>query len=191
MNIDVPGVEAIQQSARFFRQDDRDFVEISFVGAKDTLVQKVTPEHMAKFRQEWDHYCDGTPMKQRPGTPLTDLQGVDQQRADSYIARNVHSLEELAVLSDAQCQALGHGTLTLRKAAIDLLSVRKFQASEEARRKVTDAAATIGPRPAEQYASASDLAEVKTQIASLTGSISELVAALAAKKPGRPKKEAQ
>jgi hypothetical protein len=188
LNIDIPGVKAMQQSARFFRDGEADFIEISFVGSKDTTINKVKPEHMAKFRPEWDSYCDGTPMKPRTGTPLTDLPGVDEQRAQQYVSRNVHTAEEIAALSDAQCQALGHGTLTLRKAAQEMIQLRAMKEQERSRDLVTKAAATIGAVPAEKYASASDLAEIKTQIADLSQNVAALVAALSARKPGRPKK---
>ncbi len=188
MNIDVPGVEALQQSARFFRDGEVDLIEISFVGTKDTTRQKVKPEHMAKFRDEWNCYCDGTPMQPRKGTPLTDLPGVDEPRAQHYISRNVQTMEELAVLNDAQCQALGHGTITLRKAAQETLQLKAMKQQEHSRELVTKAAASIGAMPAEKYASESDLAEVKNQIADLSQNVAALVAALSAKKPGRPKK---
>lgn len=187
LDIDLPEVQSMQQSARFFRDGERDFVEVSFVGSKDTTINKVKPEHMAKFREAWDSYCDGTPMQPRKGTPLTDLPGVDEQRAQHYVSRNVHTAEEIAVLSDAQCQALGHGTLTLRKAAHEMLSLKHMKEQERSRDLVTKAAATIGAVPAEKYASASDLEAVNAKIDGLTDSISALVAALS-KKPGRPKK---
>lgn len=192
MNIDLPEVAAMPQSARFFRDGERDFVEISFVGSKDTNIHKVTPQHMAQFREAWDSYCDGTPMKQRAGTPLTDLPGVDEQRAQHYIGRNVHNAEEVAVLSDAQCQALGHGTLTLRKNAQDLIAVRALKARETSRDKIVKESASIGAVPAEKYASASDLDAVNTKIDALAGSVAELVKALTEKpKRGRAKEKAE
>jgi hypothetical protein len=115
--IDLPEVQKFQQRARFFKDGDGDFVEISYVGSKDTNVLKVTPQLMAQYRSEWTAYCDGSPLKIRPGTPLTALHGLDQVMADKYIAQNVHTVEELAVLNDMQCQSLGHGTLTFRKQA--------------------------------------------------------------------------
>jgi hypothetical protein len=161
LNIEVPGVDALPQHGRFFRDGERDFVEISFTGVKDTVIRKVSPDLMAQFSEAWASYCDGTPMKQRPGTPLTDLAGVDELRAQNYISRNVHNVEELAALHDGQCQNLGHGTLTLRKAARDLLELRKFQETERSRDRIVKESASIGAVPAEKYASETDLAEVK------------------------------
>lgn len=188
MNIDLPEVAAMSQNARFFREGDRDFIEISFVGSKDTNIFKVKPEHMAQFREEWNSYCDGTPMKQRTGTPLTDLPGVDEQRAQHYVSRNVHNSEEIAALSDAQCQGLGHGTLTLRKAAQDMISLRAMKAQEISRDAITKASAEIGAVPAEKYASASDLEAVKSTMDNLAANVAALVQALQPKPKGRPKK---
>lgn len=190
-DITLPEVQALHQKARFYRENDTDYVEISYVGSKDTLVKKVKPEHMAKFREEWNAFCDGVPLKKREGTPLTDVPGINEQLAEKYIGQNVHNAEELAALNDAQCQALGHGTLTLRKSSREMLGVRQFQQEEAARKKVSDAAATIGPVPAEKYASQSDLEELRHGMANLSQNVAALVQALAAKKPGRPKKNAE
>lgn len=179
----------MHQHARFFKQDDRDFVEISFTGVKDTVIKKVMPEHMSKFRNDWNAYCDGGTVAQRKGTNLTLLNGVDEVLAKKYIDQNVHTVEELAALNDGQCQNLGHGTLTLRKQARERLSVKEFELQEKTRKAVSDAAATITAVPAEKYASETDLAEVKASISDLSGNVAKILEALAAKKPGRPKKQ--
>lgn len=181
----LPEVATLTQRAEFMKRDGRDMVKISYVGSKDTIIHKVTPEHMARFKAEWDAYCDGRPMVRRPGTPLTDVGSIDQSKADTYIARNVHNLEELAALSDGQCQALGHGTLTDRKAAQQLLAMRKMQEDTSRRDAVGKAAATLGAAPANNE----ELAEIRESIKTLTDAVSALVAAQTAKKPGRPRKE--
>lgn len=195
-DITIPEVAAMPQMARFFREGERDFVEISFVGAKDTVVQKVKPEHMAKFRREWDAHCDGRPMERRPGTALTEIPGVDAAREAFYLARNIHNAEELSVLSDAQCQGVGHGTLTQRESARKIIAMRKFDAQEKARKAVSDAAAAIGPIPADKYASQTELAEVKQSIGELTSAVAALVQQLSqppvrieSKRRGRPPKQ--
>ena len=42
-DITLPEVKVYTQSAKFFRRGEQDFVEISFIGAKDTLVERVSP----------------------------------------------------------------------------------------------------------------------------------------------------
>jgi hypothetical protein len=182
-DITLPEVKVYTQSAKFFRRGDQDFVEISFIGAKDTLVERVQPSHMAQFRSEWDAYCDGRPMRRREGIPLTDLPGVDEARAEGYIARNVHSLEELAALSDAQCQGIGHGTLTDRQGARKLVAQRHHEVRDRMQRAVHEASAAIGPRPAERYAPNADMEAVRGELAELRQSIADL-----AKLMGQPGK---
>jgi hypothetical protein len=74
---------------------------------------------------------------------LTDAPMIDTV-AKSYVQRNVHTLEELAMLSDAQCQALGHGTLTYREAARKLLSARLETQKQDQMNAVSKASATLG-----------------------------------------------
>jgi hypothetical protein len=189
-DITIDIVREMHQNARFFKGEaDQDLVEISFVGSKDTLVKKVTPQHMAAFREEWNAYCDGRPPEPRKGTPLTDVRGLDALRSDQFIRQNVHTAEELAALNDIQCQQLGHGTLVARKEARELLRMRGEQAATTALNRISDATKKIGVAPAEP---APDIAEMKADIAGLKDGMSAILAALESfkpKKPGRPKKE--
>lgn len=172
-DISLPEVVALQQRAKFFRQDGVDKVEISAIGSKDTFKKKVGPEEMARFKPEWDAYCDGKPMAPRPGTPLTDIPGVDPNKADSYIARNIHNAEELAVLTDAQCQSVGHGTLTDRKASQALLTTRKMQQATEQRDRVSKAFSETKAAPSESKSA--DIAALGEKIDTMANGINALV----------------
>jgi hypothetical protein len=192
MEVDIPEVTRMHQNARFYREGDRDLVEISCVGSKDTMVHRVKPHHMAMFRDEWNAYCDGVPLKPREGTALTDVPSLTEQMAQSYIGKNVHTAEELAALSDGQCQALGHGTLTLRNNARGLVEQRRVSKLEEASRKISKAAESVGSLSAAEaqaeldakYASKADVDEIK-------GMLAQLLTQGEKRKPGRPKKEAE
>jgi hypothetical protein len=140
---------------------------------------------MAQFRSEWDAYCDGRPMQRRQGVPLTELPGLDEARAEGYIARNVHTLEELAALSDAQCQGIGHGTLTDRQSARKLVAQRRLEVRDRMQRAVHEASAAIGPRPVERYAPTAEMEAVRGEIAELRQSIADLARLMA--QPGRPR----
>lgn len=188
-DITLPEVKAHTQAGRFFRRGDRDYIEISFIGSKDTINQSVTPEHMAKFKAEWDAYCDGRPMQQRPGTPLTDLSQISEARAQDYIHRNVHNLEELAALNDGQCQSLGHGTLTDRKGARALVAERQMQERDKLQREVQQKSATVGPVPAEKYAGNSEVESLKSEVAELKQGMGQILELLQKRKGGRPKKQ--
>ncbi len=178
-------MNAIPQRARFFKDNGRDFVEISFVGTKDTLVKKVAPEHMAKFRAEWDAYCDGRPPERRAGTPLTRL--VQEQRAEHYIQRNIHNVEELAALDDVQCQGVGHGTITDREHARRLLEEQKLEREVKARERITNMTAAAAPASS-QVGDSGDLTEIKQNLAALANSMQALITALTPRPPGRPRK---
>ena len=181
-DITLPEVRAHTQTARFFRDGNKNKVEIKFVGSKDTINQIVTPEHMATYKSEWDAFCDGRPPELRPGTPLTDLPTISAERAEDYKHRNVHNLEELAALNDGQCQAMGHGTLTDRKGARELVAARQMQLRNKLEREVHDKQSTVGSVQAEPNA---DIETLKTEMAELKAL---LLQALTPKKGGRPKK---
>jgi hypothetical protein len=177
-DITLPEVRVYTQSAKFFRRGEQDFVEISFIGAKDTLVEKVAPVHMAQFRNEWDAYCDGRPAQRRDGIALTELPGLDEEKAESYFARNVHTLEELAALSDAQCQGIGHGTLTDRQGARKLVMQRQLERRDRMQRAVHEASAAIGPKPAEAFAAKSEIETVRSELAELRMMMADLSGSL-------------
>jgi hypothetical protein len=193
IQVTLPGggvVAALTQRARFYRDEyGIDRVEISAVGSKDTAIRKVGPREMAMFKAEWDAYCDGREMTQRPGTPLSEVDGVNDQKVNNYILRNIHNAEELAALSDSQCQALGHGVLTDRKAAQAMLVARQVQQDAAERDRVAKAAEKIGPAKVE---AAPEVAELGKKIDALAEGIGALVGLLTAqaekKKPGRPPK---
>jgi hypothetical protein len=173
-DISIPEVPALPQTARFFREGGRDLIEIASIGSKDTIIRNAQPEHMATFRAEWDAYCDGRPPERRAGTALIELPGIHSDRVEAYLTRNVHTLEELAALSDAQCQQLGHGTLTDREQARKLVAQRRFEAKERARAVVSAASAGIGPAPAESAVDPAEIAEIKQMLAGLALEVAAL-----------------
>jgi len=188
-DIVIPEVQALQQMAHFYREGNADFVRIGFVGEKDTVIRKVTPEHMEKFRKEWNAYCDGVPLSKRMGTPLTDVPNLNQEVAESYVHRNVHNAEELAALSDGTCQNLGHGTLTYRNEARKLLERRRLEASEAAAKKISKFIAEPAPsEPDPRYASKEDVEQVKSGLDEMKQMMAQLLEATAKRGPGRPPK---
>lgn len=103
--------------AKFFRDADRDMVELKIVGDPNTLFQKVAPEHLRRFPQEWAAYEAGKETVDYGGTPLTDVPGVDRNLATAFALKNVHNAEMLAALSDAAALSLGMNGQTMRKSA--------------------------------------------------------------------------
>src|SRR5512139_3308169 len=192
MEIDLPEVQSFAQKPRFYKDGNRDLVEISLIGSPDTIVQRVTPEHMARFREEWNAYCDGRPMEQRKGTPLTTLPEITEEMAKSFVERNLHTLEELAVLNDHQCQGLGHGLLTLRKKAQHLVMSRQMAEKEQGYNRISSQMAKAASA-SEQEANAevNELKDIVKEQGKQLAALTELLTKMAEpRKPGRPRKDA-
>jgi hypothetical protein len=183
-DISLPEVKSHGLAARFYRFNNRDMVEISFIGSKDSISQRVTPQHMAEYRDAWNAYCDGREPSQRAGTPLTELKAISEPRAKEYIHRNVHNLEELAALNDGQCQMLGHGTLTDRKGARELVARLQFEKKNALEKRVHEASASIGAVPDKT----NEVEALKADVAELKQGIAGIMELLQARKGGRPKK---
>lgn len=187
-DINLPEVPARTLHARFFK-DGRgsDRVEISMAGSKDTVVTEVTPDVMAQYRDEWNAYCDGKPLTQRQGTSLMDIPGMNDDRVKHYLHMNVHTVEELAALSDIQCQQVGHGVLTERKTAQALLASRMADRRQKFHDKLEKAMAAA--QPVKNEVADGKLDKLIAGQEQMTQAILSLAQALQPRKPGRPKKE--
>lgn len=185
-DLELPEVTTRTLRGKFFKDPaGHDKIEIGFAGCKDTVVQDVTPEFMAQYRAEWNAYCDGRPLAQRPGTSLNDL--VNEDRAKHLIHMNVHTVEELAMLDDMSCQQVGHGTMTERKAARKLLSERQYNKKQEMQKRMETAMAAAAPvKNAEADAKLDKLIAIGEQT---NQALLALVQVLQPRKPGRPKTE--
>lgn len=116
--------------ARFFKDDDRNMVEIKIVGDPNDLIQRVTPEHINRYPEAWAAFQAGQDNIDYGGTPLTDVPGIDRNLAMSMKLKNVHNAEMLADLSDAAANSLGIGGQTFRRAAQLLIKANKADALE-------------------------------------------------------------
>ena len=117
--------------ARFFKHEKRDMVEISIIGDPNTVVRRVKPEDTHRFKMDWEAYESGKGEVEVPGTPLTEVPGVDTNQALAYKLRGVRVAEELAALDDAACRGIGMGALTHRNAAQNLLKAKQFDAMQK------------------------------------------------------------
>ena len=77
-------------------------------------------------------------------------------------------------MNDAQCQGIGHGTLTDRQGARKLVAQRQHEVRDRMQRAVHEASAAIGPRPAERYAPNAEMEALRGEIAELRQSIADL-----------------
>ena len=188
MNVDIPEVQSHTLVPRFYRENNIDYVEISAIGSKDTVKKKVTPALMAQFPAYWTAHCEGLPPLPRKGTALTEL--MSEQFAKKYFDANVQTLEEIAFLSDSQCDALGQGTVTLRNNAKQHLAKAEAARRSNVQDQIMKASAAPMPVASE------GMAEVTMAIGTLNSKMDELIHILIAQntnntpKPrGRPRKE--
>ena len=67
--------------ATFFKHANghRDMVEIRVVGDPNSIIQKVTPEHIDQFPREWDAY-----QKRQEKTPEPEANGVKGLAKDQF-----------------------------------------------------------------------------------------------------------
>lgn len=117
----------------FSRENGGDFIEISIIGDPSVFRGKVRPGHIARFPREWEVYQAGRPEEDDvDGTPLTEVPGISREVAKQLKAKGVRVVEELAALNDMACSKIGLGTLTLRKAAQNLIRAKQADALEAA-----------------------------------------------------------
>lgn len=116
--------------AAFYKDPDgkRDLVEIRIVGDPNSIIQKVTPDHVSQFPREWEAYQRRLAEHQEEvveGTSLLEVPGIDRVAASRLKMFEVRTAEELAALDEAQAKALGLGGLTFWKAAKLLMQAKK------------------------------------------------------------------
>lgn len=147
---------------------DREFIKIIPVGDKNTVVcEPVSDEHKyrwpqqyAQFKNQQEQVTEGTPLDQWP--PLTKSQVL------TFKAANVHTVEQLAEVSDTNLPNLGMGSRDLREKA-----------------KIYLASAKDGAIP---LAAQNRIAELEKQLEAMKNQLDGLGSEVVAKKRGRPAK---
>lgn len=178
-------VQGFELRPRFYREGEKDFIEITAVGGRDTVIHKVGPADIKRFAAAWEAYTEGKEMPLRKGTALTELPQINAELAKTMIDRGVHNLEEVAFLSDAQCQGLGHGTMNLRKQATELLMTRKAEEKVRVHDKMSEANAPVSAPSGEVAALSAKIDQLAEGMAQTTQQIQALIAAMSAPKRGR------
>lgn len=131
-------VENSKLRANFFKDVDgkQDLVEIVVIGDPNTLIKKVTPEHVKRFPREWEAYQAGSTEVTVAGTPLTEVPGVDRNAALAMKLKGIRTAEELANLDEGAAVALGMNMRTFVKSAQNLVKLRKLEAAQALEEKL-------------------------------------------------------
>lgn len=110
----------------------------------DESVVPVKPHNkdqlIARFPDAWKDF-NGEAIEV-DGTPLSEL-GLDENRILGFRLNAITTVEQLAVLSDAQCETAGLGTKKIRQSAQTYLAEK---AGQEQRAVVEAAAALVKPK---------------------------------------------
>ena len=151
---------------------DTEFVRIHIPGDKNLITERAaTKQDKDRFALEYARFKNGMKEEEQAvGTPLKHWPAMSRAMAKEFAAVNVHTVEQLAGLSDTAKQAFGMGALEWS---------RKAQA-------MLDAAA--GSAGAEKYAAENEA--LKQRIADMERQFAELSARVDPEKrgPGRPRK---
>ena len=148
--------------------DYRDFVLIICPGQpKSEVHREVRERDRQDYAQEWAAYKAGKEQR-LSGTPVELLPGLEASRADSLKTLYIHTIEQLAELSQPAMQRVGMGAVEL----------------------VQKAKAYLSKNSTEVVALKTELAKRDETIAEMQRQLAELSAAIQPRKPGRPKKVA-
>ena len=133
--------------------DEVDFIQIMQPGNKDSIIiQPATQMDKQRFSAHWARYEARTSQDVYEGTPLTEWPGVTRSMAEELKFFNVHTVEQLASVSDSNGIKI-MGINLLKDKAKAFLEVSKENAGAEtlvaANAKIgelTDLVAEMGAR---------------------------------------------
>ena len=106
--------------------DDVEMVKIIIPGQRDSVVARATPDYQYRFPRQWAQFKNN---KEQigSGTPLTELTWLTAAQLADLKAVNVHTVEQLAGISDAQAHSF-MGFHSLKQRAETYLEAAKGNA---------------------------------------------------------------
>ena len=154
-----------------------EFCEIQVPGDRDCIskdkVTRMQPDPRLRFPVAYARFKAGHP-SQLVGTPLVEWGLMPRSTAKSYAASGIHTVEQLAGLSDGNAQAL-FGSIPDRKKARDFLEESKGRAP------LTEARAEMEKMRLE-------IAALRDQLLDQGKTPVEVTEVPVKRKPGRPRK---
>jgi len=86
---------------------DREFIEIIAAGNQNNIVRRPATEmDRQRFRRQYTMFKQGDE-DQVVGTPLKEVPWITRSQIEEFAYRKIRTLEDLAGMSDAQCNAPG------------------------------------------------------------------------------------
>lgn len=152
---------------------EKPFITIMIPGSTNQIIDTIADEiYQRRFPEQWARFKAGHMGDSVNGWRLDSWPAVNTAQVKTMQYMGVHTVEQLADLSDTSCQSIGMGTMELRTKAKAALAAAKGGAD-------TERLAAEGARRDAEMADLKELLRIQSeQIATLT----------AARKPGRPAK---
>lgn len=118
--------------------EDRDWIRIAPPGDPTTMIEReVREDDKLRFRNIWERYKAGQEMAP-DGTPIESWPRITRAQAEELKHLKCRTVEQLAAMSDTQCQRAGAGVMSLRReaqayleSARDTAAAQKFAAENE------------------------------------------------------------
>lgn len=117
--------------------EGRDFIRIVQPGERDVLEREVNDLDRHRFARQWQAYQNQ--QEQAPeGTPLAILFPNEPEIVDMLKAQRIHTVEQLAALSDSGLQNIGLGAREFQKRAVHFMeAAEKGRPAAELQRELT------------------------------------------------------
>lgn len=97
--------------------------DVSFALVKEEADPDNAEHWIRRFSKAWAAY-KGTQNSEPDGTPLEEFDGLPDHKAAEFKLHGLTSVEQLAIMSDATCDAVGTGARKWRTAAQKFLRTR-------------------------------------------------------------------
>lgn len=184
------------------------FVSIRIPGEIDQMRRPATTDDKERFPAQFEAYKKKQPQECAAGTPLTKWPGsppASRIKEAAYLG--IHTVEQLAAVSDSNLPRLGVGWRELRQKAIDYLAAAKDSATLFSLRTDNDSLAAkvksleeVVAKQAQEIQKARDaggslpaaksdeMESIKAQLAALAATMAAAPANGAPKRRGRPPK---
>lgn len=102
--------------------EDKDYIRIISPGARDSeFCRPVQPKDIQAYPEKWEAYKSNE-VQVEEGLPLDKWAYLTQAQVKTIKARNVHTVEQLANLTDSASKTLGLNGTEIRRAAQEYLS---------------------------------------------------------------------
>jgi hypothetical protein len=111
---------------------EKPFVTVVIPGSGNTIIDTIADEiYQKRFPEQWARFKAGLSGASVTGWRLESWPAVNTAQVKTLQYMGVHTVEQLADMSDSTCQSLGMGTMELRVKAKAALSAAKGGADVE------------------------------------------------------------